>query len=197
VQLSDQQASRLVAFAGLLQKWNRVYNLTAVDAPDAIVSHHLLDSLSIVPELDRLAAGSELRILDVGAGGGLPGIPVAIALPSTQVTLIDRVQKKTAFMQQVVLELGLGNVEVVHGRVEQFRAALFEVIVSRAFAALGEMVRLTSHLLAEGGCWVAMKGAYPTEEVGALPPTVKLSHAVKLRVPLLDAERHLLVLRPR
>lgn len=197
MQLSDQQASRLLAFAGLLQKWNRVYNLTAVDSLDAIVSHHLLDSLSIVPELERRAGGRELRVLDVGAGGGLPGIPIAIALPSVQVILIDRVQKKTAFIQQAVVELSLGNVTVVHARVEQFRAAAFDVIVSRAFAALPEMVRLTSHLLAEGGCWFAMKGAYPTEEVGALPPEVRLSRTVKLRVPLLDAERHLLVLCPR
>jgi len=195
--LSDRQAAQLIAFARALQKWNRVYNLTTLDRPDEIVSHHLLDSLSIVPELDRIAGARTLRILDVGAGAGLPGIPVAVALPAAHVTLLDRVQKKTAFLQQARLELGLRNVEVVQGRVEQYRGAPFDVIVSRAFAALAEMVRLTSHLLSVDGCWVAMKGVYPSEEVDGLPSSVRLTHAVKLRVPLLDAERHLLVLRPR
>ncbi|HUL67718.1 MAG TPA: 16S rRNA (guanine(527)-N(7))-methyltransferase RsmG [Burkholderiaceae bacterium] len=196
VQLSDTQSTQLVAFANLLVKWNRVHNLTALDKPQDILSHHLLDSLSIVPELERCAEGRVLRILDVGSGGGLPGVPIAIALPAMHVTLIDRVQKKTAFLQQVCVELGLTNVEVTHARVEEYRAAPFDVITSRAFAALEEMVRVTSHLLAGRGCWLAMKGVYPTEEISALPSTVKLVRAVKLHVPLLGAERHLLVLRP-
>jgi 16S rRNA (guanine527-N7)-methyltransferase len=197
VPLSDQQAARLESFGVLLMKWNRIHNLTAIDTPGEILSHHLLDSLSIVPELARLAAGRALRILDVGSGGGLPGLPVAIALSTMHVTLIDRVQKKTAFLEQARLELNLRNVAVVHARVEEFRAMSFDVIVSRAFASLAQMVGLTSHLLASGGWWAAMKGAYPTEEISALPSTIELAHAVKLRVPLLDAERHLLVLRPR
>ena len=197
VELSDEQSARLVAFANLLVKWNRVHNLTALDKPQDVVSHHLLDSLAIVPELERTADGRGLRILDVGSGGGLPGVPVAIALPATHVTLIDRVQKKTAFLQQVGVEVGLANVEVIHARVEEYRARPFDVITSRAFAALEEMVRLTSHLLAPRGCWAAMKGIYPTEEISALPSTVELVRAVKLHVPLLGAERHLLVLRLR
>lgn len=195
VRLSDAQAAQLVAFANLLVKWNRVHNLTALDKPQDILSHHLLDSLSIIPEVEQLAEGGVVRILDVGSGGGLPGVPIAIALPTMHVTLIDRVEKKTAFLQQVRLELGLANIEVTHARVEEYRAAPFDVITSRAFAALEEMVRVTSHLLAPRGCWLAMKGAYPTEEISALPSTVKLMRAVKLHVPLLGAERHLLVLR--
>jgi 16S rRNA (guanine527-N7)-methyltransferase len=197
VELSDEQSAQLVGFANLLVKWNRVHNLTALDKPQDIVSHHLLDSLAIVPELERCAEGRDLRILDVGSGGGLPGVPIAIALPAMHVTLIDRVQKKTAFLQQVRVELSLANVEVIHARVEKYRAGPFDVITSRAFAALEEMVRLTSHLLAPRGCWAAMKGVYPTEEISALPSTVELVRAVKLHVPLLGAERHLLALRPR
>src|SRR5262249_32907954 len=158
----DTQSTQLVAFATLLVKWNRAYNLTAIDKPQEIVSHHLLDSLSIIPELERCAESGALRILDVGSGGGLPGVPIAIALPAMRVTLIDRVQKKTAFLQQARLELGLTNVEVTHARVEEYRAAPFDVITSRAFAALEEMVRVTAHLLAPRGCWLAMKGVYPT-----------------------------------
>jgi 16S rRNA (guanine527-N7)-methyltransferase len=196
VQLSDPQSTQLVAFANLLVKWNRVHNLTALDKPQEIVSHHLLDSLSIVPALERCAEGRAFRILDVGSGGGLPGVPIAIALPTMHVMLIDRVQKKTAFLQQVRVELGLPNVAVTHARVEKYRAAPFDVITSRAFAALDEMVRVTSHLLTPSGFWLAMKGVYPTEEISALPSTVKLMRAVKLHVPLLGAERHLVVLRP-
>lgn len=197
VSLSDAQAVRLTAFAALLVKWNRVHNLTALESPADILTHHLLDSLSVVPELARIGVGREQRILDVGAGGGLPGVPVAVALPESHVTMIDRVQKKTAFLQQVCLELKLSNVEVVHGRVEEFRAPPFDVIVSRAFAALAAMVRMTSHLIAPTGSWIAMKGVYPAEEISALPSTVELARAVKLRVPLLGAERHLVVLHPR
>jgi len=197
VLLSDGQAALLTAFAALLMKWNRVHNLTALESPADILSHHVLDSLSVVPELVRIGAGREQRILDVGAGGGLPGVPVAVALPESQVTMLDRVQKKTAFLQQVCLELMLSNTAVVHSRVEEFRTPPFDVIVSRAFGALAAMVRMTSHLIAPTGSWVAMKGVYPAEEISALPSTVELAHAVKLRVPLLDAERHLVVLRPR
>jgi 16S rRNA (guanine527-N7)-methyltransferase len=196
LQLTDEQAERLLTFAKLLVKWNRVHNLTALTRPEDVLTHHLLDSLSIVPELIRVGGERPLRILDVGAGGGLPGVPIAIARPDAQVTLIDRVQKKTAFLEQARVELALSNIHVHQGRVEDYRAPPFDVIVSRAFAALAEMIQLTSHLLAPGGCWAAMKGVYPTEETNALPSTVTLVDAVKLRVPLLGAERHLVVLRP-
>ena len=197
VLLSDGQAALLTAFAALLMKWNRVHNLTGLGSPADILSHHVLDSLSVVPELVRIGAGHEQRVLDVGAGGGLPGVPVAVALPESRVTMLDRVQKKTAFLQQVCLELMLSNTAVVHSRVEEFRAPPFDVIVSRAFGALAATVRMTSHLIAPTGSWVAMKGVYPAEEISALPSTVELARTVKLRVPLLDAERHLVVLRPR
>jgi 16S rRNA (guanine527-N7)-methyltransferase len=195
--LTDAQAEKLAAYASLLAKWNAVYNLTAIDTAADVLSHHLLDSLSIVPTLLRLTEGRDVRVLDVGSGGGLPGIPLAIALAGARVTLLDSVRKKTAFLQQVQIALELPNVEIVHARVERWRAATFDIIVSRAFAALTDMVRLTQHLLAPGGTWAAMKGALREEEVAALPASVETIGAVKLRVPLLAAERHLVLLRPR
>ena len=196
VPLSGAQGTQLAAFAGLLLKWNRVHNLTAIDAPGDVLSHHLLDSLSIVPAVTAVASGSskQLRVLDVGSGGGLPAVPIAIALPNVHVTAIDRVQKKTAFLQQARIELRLANFDVVHDRVEHFKAPRFDVIVSRAFAELAEMVRLTRHLIAPHGAWIAMKGIYPASEIDALPPEVRLMRTVKLHVPLLGAERHLVVL---
>lgn len=196
VELTLEQAKRLADFARLLLKWNRIHNLTALKRPQDVLSHHLLDSLAIVPRLAELGFGSHLRMLDVGAGGGLPGIPLAIALPQAHVTLIDCVQKKTAFIEQVRVELGLSNVEVIHARVEDCEAQPFDVVVSRAFAPLAEMVLLTRHLVSARGYWAAMKGAYPSDEVNALPSSVQVVSAVKLRVPLLGAERHLVVLRP-
>jgi 16S rRNA (guanine527-N7)-methyltransferase len=196
--LSEAQAQRLAQFAALLLRWNAVYNLTAIESPQAVVSHHLLDSLAVVPHLPPEAGGRPLRVLDVGAGGGLPGIPLAVARPDASFTLLDRVGKKTAFLEQVRLELDLRNIEVVRARVQDYRAAAgFDVIVSRAFAAMADMVRLTWHLIAPDGCWIAMKGAYPAEEVDQLPASVELVRTVTLRVPLLDADRHLVVLRPR
>lgn len=196
VPLGGEQGAQLAAFAGLLLKWNRVHNLTAIDSPGDVLSHHLLDSLSIVPSVISAASGSpkQLRALDVGSGGGLPAVPIAIALPNVHVTAIDRVQKKTAFLQQARIELRLDNFDVVHDRVERFKAPRFDVIVSRAFAELAEMVRRTRHLLAPDGEWIAMKGIYPASEIDALPPEVRLMRTVKLHVPLLGAERHLVVL---
>jgi 16S rRNA (guanine527-N7)-methyltransferase len=136
-----------------------------------------------------------LRLLDVGSGGGLPGIPLAIAQQHWHVTLIDTVRKKTAFLQHVKAELHLANVEVVHARVESWRGAPFDCIVSRAFSSLADFTALTEHLLVPTGCWAAMKGALPLDELRALPATVVHEATVKLRVPLLDAERHLIFLR--
>lgn len=195
--LTDAQADKLAAYAALLAKWNAVYNLTAIDAAADVLTHHLLDSLAIVPALLRATDGRAVRVLDVGSGAGLPGIPLAIALAGAHVTLLDAVRKKTAFLQQAQIALALPNVEVVHARVESWRAPAFAVIVSRAFAALDDMVRLTRHLLAPDGIWAAMKGALPAQEVAALTADVELIDAVKLRVPLLAAERHLLLLRLR
>lgn len=198
VQLSRGQARQVAQFAALLMKWNRVYNLTTRAAPAEILSHHLLDSLAVAPMLTEATAETGARVLDVGAGGGLPGIPLAIALPTLQFTLVDAVQKKTAFIEQVKLELGLANLSAVHARVEDYRAPPFEIVVARAFSSLDEMARLTAHLLKPSGHWLAMKGAYPAKEISALEGTaVEMVRAVKLRVPLLDAERHLVVLRFR
>ena len=183
--------ARLLAYLALLDKWNRVYNLTAVREPERMVSHHLLDSLTAVPYFIGPA------VLDVGSGGGLPGIPLAIARPDLQVTLIDSIAKKTAFLLQAKAELGLANLAVATGRVEDFRPETgFDVITSRAFSDLKEFVTLTRHLLKPGGRWLAMKGLYPNEELALLPNDVKVSADHALVVPGLDASRHVIVLEP-
>jgi 16S rRNA (guanine527-N7)-methyltransferase len=200
VALDPQQLDRLQRYAELLQRWNRVHNLTAIE-PEQMLSHHLLDSLSIVPVVTARTEGRDLpRVLDVGAGGGLPGIPLAIARPELQVTLLDKTQKKVAFLRQAKLELKLPGLEAVHARVEDFRAPPFHLILARAFASLHEFVRLTTPLLADGGCWCAMKGALPRDEIEQLEGAalaVRIAEIVKLRVPRLDAERHLILIEPR
>ncbi|MCX8115572.1 MAG: 16S rRNA (guanine(527)-N(7))-methyltransferase RsmG [Burkholderiaceae bacterium] len=197
IALGREQAEQLAHFAALLLKWNAVHNLTAIDRPDDVVPLHLLDSLSILPEIDSLADARALRVLDVGAGGGLPGVPLAIVRPQWRFHLIDKVQKKAAFLRQVRAELHLANVEVVHARVEAWQPAeRFDAIVARAFASLADLVASTRHLLAPGGVWLAMKGAVPHEEVAALPKDARVRRTVKLRVPLLDAQRHLIILEP-
>jgi 16S rRNA (guanine527-N7)-methyltransferase len=199
VTLDPTQLAQLGAFAGLLLRWNRVHNLTAIEQPDQVVSHHLLDSLALVPSFEQQARGRVPRVLDVGAGGGLPGIPLAIALPGLHFTLLDKVAKKTAFLQQVKLELDLRNVEVVQSRVEDCRAAPFDVIVARAFSSLADLVRLTRRLLNPAGHWYAMKGALPSSEIKELDDLrlpVRVMRTVRLRVPHLDAERHLVLIEP-
>lgn len=197
IALGREQAERLAHFAALLLKWNAVHNLTAIDRPDDVVPLHLLDSLSILPEIDSLADARALRVLDVGAGGGLPGVPLAIVRPQWRFHLIDKVQKKASFLRQVRAELHLANVEVVHARVEAWQPVeRFDAIVARAFASLADLVASTRHLLAPGGVWLAMKGAVPHEEVAALPKDARVRRTVKLRVPLLDAQRHLIILEP-
>jgi 16S rRNA (guanine527-N7)-methyltransferase len=189
--LPEGAEARLLAYLALLDKWNRVYNLTAVRETERMVSHHLLDSLAAVP----FFRGE--RVLDVGSGGGLPGIPLAIARPDVQVTLIDSIAKKTAFLLQAKAELGLANLQVVTGRVEDYRSETgFDVITSRAFSDLREFVMLTRHLLKPGGRWLAMKGLYPHEEIAALPPDVRVSADYALVVPGLEANRHLIELEP-
>jgi 16S rRNA (guanine527-N7)-methyltransferase len=189
--LPDGAEAKLLAYLALLDKWNRVYNLTAVRDAERMVSHHLLDSLAVAPFFQGKTA------LDVGSGGGLPGIPLAIVRPELQVTLIDSIAKKTAFLLQAKAELGLGNLSVVTGRVEDYRPEVrFDVITSRAFSDLKEFVKLTRHLLKPGGRWLAMKGLYPHEEIAVLPAGVKVSADHKLVVPGLEANRHLIVLEP-
>jgi 16S rRNA (guanine527-N7)-methyltransferase len=182
---------KLLAYLALLDKWNRVYNLTAVRDAGRMVSHHLLDSLAAVPFFTGEA------VLDVGSGGGLPGIPLAIARPGLRVTLIDSIAKKTAFLLQAKAELGLDNLNVVTGRVEDYYPETgFDAITSRAFSDLREFVALTRHLLKPGGRWLAMKGLYPHEEIAMLPADVKVSADHALVVPGLEASRHLIVLEP-
>lgn len=197
--LTLAQADQLSRFARLLLRWNRVHNLTAIARPEQALSHHLLDSLAIVPALRRLAQTDRNRVLDVGSGGGLPGVPIAVAAPELDVTLIDRVQKKVAFLQQAKAELGLANLRPAHGRVEDYRAVAFDLIVARAFSSLLQLVRSTRHLIAADGHWCAMKGTAPSSELAELAKSevgVRVLDTIKLRVPRLDAERHLLVLEP-
>lgn len=191
VELTAAQGERLERFVRLLSKWNLTHNLTAITRSDEILSHHLLDSLSVAPEL---GSAQPLRVLDAGAGAGFPGIPLAIALPRHRFTLVDAVAKKCAFMTQARLELGLDNVEVLNRRLENLRGD-FDVIVSRALAALPDFVRLTRHLLAPGGRWVAMKGLLPEDELRDLPEGVTLARTLAPRIPLLGEARHLLVLQ--
>ncbi len=188
ITLPDEAQRKLLAFRDLLLKWNKTYNLTALRDPAQAISHHLLDSLAILP---YVGAGP---LLDVGSGGGLPGIPLAISKPERSVSMVDTVQKKTTFLQQAVIELGLKNVTVHHARVEEMQGQ-YAQISSRAFAELGQFVSLTRHLLAPGGRWLAMKGLRPDDELKALPVNVTVEAILPLAVPGLDAERHLIILK--
>ncbi len=184
--LSDEVQKKLLAYMALLQKWNKVYNLTAVRDPLEMVTLHLLDSLSVLPYVNSK------NLLDVGSGGGLPGVVLAICKPELQVTTIDAVQKKVIFMRQVKGELGLDNLTPVHARVEDFKPiAPFEIVISRAFSEIALFINLTKHLIAENGQWLAMKGVMPADELEGLPLAPK--QVIVLKVPDLDAERHLLV----
>lgn len=193
LQITAEQQQKLLEYVALIYKWNQVHNLTAVREPLDMVTLHILDSLSVLPYIDCK------YLLDVGAGAGLPSIPLAICLPDLQVTAIDAVQKKVSFMRQVKAQLGLGNFNVIHGRIEEQEVPSkdmpekFEIITSRAFSEIGLFVKLTKHLLADGGKWLAMKGIVPQHEFdksGIQPAEIKV-----LKVAGLDAERHLIVLK--
>jgi 16S rRNA (guanine527-N7)-methyltransferase len=195
IDLTDAQQARLLDYVALLAKWNAVYNLTAIRDPRQMLVQHILDSLSIVPHLT--AGRGPASVLDVGSGGGLPGIVLAIVLPDWRVTLNDIVHKKTAFQSQSKAELGLANLSVVTGRVESLRPGIevpekFDVIVSRAFAELADFVTLARHLVAENGAIWAMKGVRPDAEIARLPAGSEVKQVIRLDVPSLDAERHLL-----
>ncbi|MDH6149667.1 MULTISPECIES: 16S rRNA (guanine(527)-N(7))-methyltransferase RsmG [Paraburkholderia] len=197
LELSDAQQRRLLDYVTLLAKWNNVYNLTAIRDPQQMLIQHILDSLSIVP---HLAPRGPSSALDVGSGGGLPGIVLAIVLPDWTITTNDIVQKKTAFQSQAKAELGLANLSVVTGRVETLRPgaevpAKFDVIVSRAFAELSDFVTLARHLVAEQGAILAMKGVRPDAEIDRLPAGAHVEQIIRLNVPSLDAERHLIEVR--
>jgi 16S rRNA (guanine527-N7)-methyltransferase len=188
IALPEEAQHKLLAFRDLLLKWNRTYNLTALRDPDQAISHHLLDSLVILPYI----GGGPL--LDVGSGGGLPGIPLAIARPELSVSMVDSVQKKATFLQQAAIELGLKNIQAYHARVEEMQGQ-YAQISSRAFAEIGLFISLTRHLLAPGGSWLAMKGVRPDDELQALPADIAVDAIIPLRVPGLQAERHLIILK--
>ncbi len=191
-------AERLLAFVDLLRRWNGTYNLTAVRDPDEMLVQHLFDCLAVVAPLDRVLLRRPKRLLDVGSGGGLPGVVLAILIPELEVTCVDTVGKKAAFVRQVGVELGLRNLRAEHSRVETLQTAPFDVVSSRAFASLADFTRLTRQHLAEaGGVWLAMKGKRPDDEIAALPADVDVFHVEPLAVPELDAERCLVWMRPR
>ena len=184
--VSEQAQQQLLQYLALLQKWNKVYNLTAVRNPQEMVTLHLLDSLSVLPYVKGP------RLLDVGSGAGLPGIVMAICKPELQVTTIDTVQKKAIFMRQVKGELSLENLSVVHARVEEHYPQLpYNQVISRAFSEIALLMDLTRHLIAKGGEWLAMKGLVPTEELAAL--AAKPKAILPLRVAGLEAQRHLVI----
>jgi len=190
--LSAQQQQKLLAYLTLMTKWNRTYNLTALRDPNQMMTHHLLDSLAAVS-----AFAGAANVLDVGAGGGLPGIVLAIwaaeAYPDMRVSMIDTVHKKTAFLTQAKAELQLSNVSVYTARVEQLQVeVLFDVITSRAFAELNDFINWSQHLLLPGGRYIAMKGILPEDEIARLPDGWHVLRSEALRVPGLDAERHLI-----
>ena len=196
--LSDELLARLMGYLDLLQRWNRVYNLTALRDPDEMLSHHLIDCLAVLPALQQHAAGRPLRILDVGSGGGLPGVVLAAVHPSWQVCCVDTVSKKSSFVRQVAAELRLPNLHGLHARVENLDAqdGCYDVIASRAFASLADFTALSRRVLADRGVWMAMKGKSTADEQAELPPGVQVFHVEQLQVPGLDAQRCLVWMRP-
>lgn len=201
---------RLLAYQAMLDRWGRVYNLTALREPSQVLVQHLLDSLSVVRPLQRTlgrevlpglppsnSPGGTVRLLDVGSGAGLPGVVAAVMMPGVQVVCVDAVAKKAGFIRQVAVELGLKNLQAVHGRVEAMGGELFHVIASRAFASLADFVTLSQERLAPRGVWLAMKGREPAEELAQLPEYIEAFHVEQLRVPGLQAERCLVWLRKR
>ena len=196
--LSGEQVDSLIDYLALLQRWNATYNLTAVREPERMLTQHLADCLAVIDPLRRHAgSGWALRLLDVGSGGGLPGVVIAILNPGIDVTCVDTVGKKAAFIQQAAGALRLRNLHSQHARVEQMKAAPFDVITSRAFASLADFVRLTRTHLAPEGIWLAMKGKAPADEQAELPADIDVFHVEQLAVPGLDAERCLVWMRPR
>ena len=196
--LSTAQRQALLDYLALLQKWNQVYNLTAVRDPQAMLSHHLLDCLAVVAplraQLASLAWPGPIRLLDVGSGAGLPGLVLAICLPQLQVDCVDTVAKKSSFIQQAALSLGLANLRGLHARVEKLGVA-YQVVSARAFSSLPDLVAGSDQALLPGGFWMAMKGKTPDEEIQALPPQVQVFQVEPLQVPGLDAQRCIVWMR--
>ena len=216
--LTEAQQTKLAAYMVLLAHWNSTFNLTALREPQDMLSHHLTDCLAVLAPLARHLAergtsaasaftrddnapdantqeGNGARLLDVGSGGGLPGVVLAICCPTVQVTCVDTVGKKAAFIRQVAAELRLPNLRAEHARVEQLKGR-YDLVTSRAFASLLDFVTLTRELLADGAVWMAMKGKQPDDELAVLPPDVNVFHVEQLNVPGLDAQRCLVWMRP-
>jgi 16S rRNA (guanine527-N7)-methyltransferase len=196
--LSDDQVRQCLDYVALIEKWNRVYNLTAVRDPRDMLVQHLMDSLAVVPAMRRRAPGVR-RVLDVGSGAGLPGVVLAIACPQLDLTCVDAVEKKAVFLRQVAGALGLTQLHGQHARVELLGqdGAGWELVCSRAFATLADFVGGSMGALAQGGVWMAMKGRTPFDEMAALPPSVEVFHVEPLSVPFLDAQRCLVWMRRR
>ena len=200
--LLPSQVDALLAYMALIQKWNKVYNLTALRSSHEMLTHHLLDSLSVVLPLRAQLEAMGLnqgKLLDVGSGGGLPGVVLAIVMPQWRITCVDTVAKKASFVQQVSASLALPNLRGLHARVESLRADAgegFDVVASRAFASLPDFVNWSTEALLPHGVWMAMKGKSPTEEMAALPTHAQVFHVEPLHVPGLDAERCVVWMRP-
>ncbi|WP_426148349.1 16S rRNA (guanine(527)-N(7))-methyltransferase RsmG [Polaromonas sp. DSR2-3-2] len=199
LKLSEPQISQLLNYQAMIGKWTQVYNLTSVRDPAEMMTHHLLDSLSVVPALQRYLLGAGLeqgsRLLDVGSGAGLPGVVIAICCPAVNVTCVDTVAKKAAFIKQAALALKLPNLAGLHARVESITEP-FDIICSRAFASLADFTNWSMGALVPQGVWMAMKGKHPSDELLALSKNIAMFHVEQLKVPGLDAERCLLWLRP-
>lgn len=197
LEISAQQLAKLRAYVDLLVKWNRVYNLTAVRNPEEMISRHILDSLSVLPHVEKVIHNKG-TLLDVGSGPGLPGIPLAIMLPDRDISTLDCIGKKTRFQMQVCTELGLDNVTVLNQRVESWQVENgYDGIISRAFSSMVDMVNSTEHLLRSGGLWLTMKGVHPEQELAELAqacPTVGMSACHTLHVAGCDGQRHLVIL---
>ncbi|MCR2747376.1 16S rRNA (guanine(527)-N(7))-methyltransferase RsmG [Limnobacter parvus] len=193
--LNAEQHEQLFKYGQLIQKWNRVYNLTAIRNNRELITHHLLDSLAVLPEISfALQAENKPEILDVGAGAGLPGLVLAIAQPAWQITLIDTVQKKAAFMQQAIASLGLRNAQAVHGRVEEYQVQKpFNLICSRAFSSIDNFIALSQHLLAENGQFAALKGRVEVD--GDVPAGWRIDALHPIEVPFLGEARHLFMIK--
>lgn len=196
LELSDSQIGQCLDYLNLIQKWNKVYNLTAVREPAEMLTHHLLDSLTVIAPLRRLTAGQPIKLLDVGSGAGLPGVVIAICCPEVVVTCVDTVSKKAAFVKQAALTLKLPNLRGLHARVENLSDP-YDVVSSRAFASLADFVNWSLPALAGQGVWMAMKGKQPTEELAALPASVDVFHVEQLAIPGLDVQRCIVWMRQK
>lgn len=197
--LTDAQVDQLLAYQDLIAKWNKVYNLTAVRDPQEMLRHHLLDSLAAISPLLRQTGGQAVKLMDVGSGGGLPGVVIAITCPQIEVHCVDTVLKKATFIQQVAASLKLPNLRGIHARVESLKAeegSGYDVVCSRAFASLVDFTTWSRSALKPGAVWMAMKGKHPVDELAALPADVSVFHVEQLVVPGLDAERCIVWLRP-